>query len=318
MSDALKGGAPRGLTRGDIVPRGNVARKTVDIGIVGTSNTKADAWVFHVQPGDMPHERFLHKCAMLQTSVPEPVRDEAGNVVTIRADHTGCGKRTKPGKEHPAAFVVAGSPAALDELRGKWYVESAHPYIRINRVGNGTGGGELTERISKMLRAERREGGYRGGERARGTIRDYADAPAAPAGPTFRIPQLSELIQDYAQAESDGWRVASAERDGNELVCTLVRGNSPQRIRVREPFARFALTPDMEAIRASELRRAEELARISPPAEPLETVRAMGYDVNPVTGELREREPHGTGDVLSPDGTHRFVCRTGRWEPVEN
>jgi len=318
MSDALKGGAPRGLTRGSIAPRGNVARKTVDVGIIGTSNAKADAWVFYVNPSVKAHAKFAHECAVHQTSVPEPVRDENGDTVTIRANAKGNGGAKRLGTEFPVAFVVAAPAAGIARLRELDIVESAHPYIRIQRVGNGTGGGELTERVTRILRNERREGGYRAGERDRGTIRDYADAPAAPAGATFRIPQLHELIQEHVSAAADGWRVVSAERDGDELVCTLRRGDSPQRIRVREPFARFAITPDMEAIRASEARRAEELARVSPPAEPLETVRGMGYDVNPVTGELREREPHGTGDVLSADGSHRFICRTGRWEPVEN
>ncbi|WP_145233776.1 hypothetical protein [Urbifossiella limnaea] len=229
-------------------------------------------WVVYVLPNRKAHDRFAYECRKAGAPA-EPVRDESGAVVLAQPDgsfHRGTGAPLRA-DGYPVAYEVSATGDALARIRGLSVVTRTHPLIKLSRLGNGSGAGELTDRTRRILRAERHERGYRAGEIVRGGIRENAAAPAAPAGAAFRIPDASELVP--ASAVADGWRVVGAKQDGAELAVTLRLSDTAQRITVRVPLEPVT---DGTAQAAAERRRADELARLSPPATEAETLRAFG------------------------------------------
>jgi hypothetical protein len=271
--DALRGGAPRSTARAPAVaPRGNPVRRSANVRIGTFDNivARAEVWVLYVEPNRKAHEQFRYECRKANAH-PEPVRDESGEPVTLLSDRTRTNGAPVAQNAYPVAYEVCAAGAELELLRSLPIVTGSHPLIRVARVGNGSGAGEASDRTARILRAERRERGYRAGEIVRGGIRENAAAPAAPAGAAFRTPDVSELVP--ASAVADGWRIVGAKPDGGGLVVSLRLSDTAQRIVIRVPLE--AVT-DGAAQAAADRRRADELNRLSPPATEAETLRAFG------------------------------------------
>lgn len=271
--DVLRGGTPRSTARAPAVaPRGNPVRRSANVRIGTFDNivTRASVWVLYVEPNRKAHDRFAYECRKAHAH-PEPVRDEGGEPVTLLSDRTRANGAPVAQNAYPVAYEVCAAGAELERLRSLPIVTGSHPLIRVARVGNGAGAGEASDRTVRILRAERRERGYRAGEIVRGGIRENAAAPAAPAGAAFRTPDVAELVP--ASAVADGWRVTGAKPDGAELAVSLRLSDTAQRITVRVPLEPMI---DAAARADADRRRANELDRLSPPATDAETLRAFG------------------------------------------
>lgn len=185
--DALRGGAPRGLARPPaIIPRGDATRRNTNLGADGFDPkcVSGSVFVVYVEPNRKAHDKFAHVVRSLCLPAPEPVRAEGGAVVTIRANRDNGGTAQR---EYPQAYEVSiprlpgrmeVCPATLAAVVELDIVESWHPAIGVSRFHAGGGAGEMTERITRILRDERREAGYRAGE----CSREAARTGVSPAG----------------------------------------------------------------------------------------------------------------------------------------